>query len=145
MRRLGSFAGVVLAVASLFRAGAARAEPKVDRGFGKPHIDAVEGPAKVIADGRVIDFGKTIYRGKIDVNPTLERVRAGRKLGHRNDGAIFRNREGKLPKERDPNYYREFVHHFKKMPFPGPQRVIVGKKGEVYYTGDHYNTYRRVR
>ena len=145
MRKLGSFTGLVLALALLVRAGGARAEPKVDRGFGKPQIDAVAGPAKVIPDGRVVDFGKTIYRGKIDVNTTLERVREGRKLEHRNDGAIFRNREGKLPRKRDPNYYREFVHHFKKMPFPGPQRVVVGKKGEVYYTGDHYNSFTRVR
>jgi filamentous hemagglutinin len=33
----------------------------------------------------------------------------------------------------------------KKTPFPGPQRVVIGKKGEVYYTGDHYNTFTRVR
>jgi hypothetical protein len=145
MKQLASLGGLALALAFLPPAGRARAEPKVDRGFGKPHIDAVEGPARVIKDGRVIDFGKTIYRGKIDVNPTLERVRAGKKLEHRNDGAIFRNREGKLPRKRDPNYYREFVHHFRKMPFPGPQRVIVGKGGEVYYSGDHYHSFTRVR
>ena len=118
---------------------------KADKAFGKPHIDAVTTPAKVLNDAKVINFGKVVYKGKVDVNTTLERVREGKKLEHRNDGAIFRNREGNLPAQRDRDYYREFVHHFKGAPFPGPQRVIVGKKGEVFYTGDHYAHFTKVR
>jgi hypothetical protein len=29
--------------------------------------------------------------------------------------------------------------------FPGPQRVVIGKKGEVFYSGDHYASWKRVR
>jgi hypothetical protein len=118
-------------------AGQTKGGGKVDKTFGRPHIDAVTAPAKVLKDAKVIDFGKTLYRGKIDPNLTLERVRAGKRLEHRNDGAIFRNRERLLPTKRDRDYYREFVHFTKEVKglrFPGPQRVVVGKKGEVRCT-----------
>jgi filamentous hemagglutinin len=135
--------GVVLGWAVLLLAGA-RAEAKADRSFGRPHIDAVKSPVQVF-EGKVVDFGKVIYKGKIDVNPTLERIREGKRLRHRNDGAFFLNREGRLPKHSDREYYREFVHEMKGVPLPGPCRVIIGKKGEVYFTGDHYKTFTRVR
>ena len=113
-------------------------------GFGRPHITAVKGPVKIIARAQVKNFGKTIYRGRIDINPTLKRIRAGRRLRHRNDGAYFQNRERRLPRKTDRKYYREFVHKMKGFPFPGPQRVIIGKSGEVYYTPDHYRSFTRV-
>jgi filamentous hemagglutinin len=145
-RRLFRLGGALLALAGCLisaRPGLGQAKP--DERFGRPHIDAVKGEVDVLKDAKVVDFGRVIYKGKIDLNPTLERIREGKKLDHRNDGAIFRNREGKLPRQRDPNYYREFVLKMKGIPFPGPQRVILGKKGEVYYTGDHYNSFKKVR
>jgi hypothetical protein len=131
---------------------AAFPEGEPDNKFGRPHIDAVNGKVKVLPEARVKDFGKVIYDGPIDVNGTLERIREGRKLDHRNDGVFFQNREKRLPIKKDRDYYREFVHwdtklnaKFKvKAKFPGPQRVVIGKKGEVFYSGDHYNTWKRV-
>jgi hypothetical protein len=125
--------------------GTAFARDRAEKTFGRPQIDAVTGKAKVLTDARVVDFGKVIYKGRIDVNPTLERIREGKALRHRNDGAIFLNREGRLPRKKEKEYYREFVMEMKGLPFPGPQRVIIGKKGEVYFTGDHYKTFTRVR
>jgi hypothetical protein len=142
-RRRGALGAALLALAALL--GGRAAAGKAERTFGRPQIDAVTTPAKVLANGKVVNFGKVVYKGRIDVNPTLERIRAGKKLDHRNDGAIFRNRERQLPGQRDRNYYREFVVHFKGTPFPGPQRVILGKKGEVYYTGDHYKSFTQLR
>ncbi|HEY5954815.1 MAG TPA: ribonuclease domain-containing protein [Terrimicrobiaceae bacterium] len=112
--------------------------------FGRPHIDAVNGPATIISRGQIVNHGREIYDGPIDVNPTLDRIRAGKKLDHGNDGTYFRNFERLLPKQSDPQYYREFVHVMRGLPFPGPQRVVIGKRGEVYYTGDHYDSFRRV-
>src|SRR4051794_3820172 len=152
MKTRALLAGLVVAVlaSSLDLPAAAQDKfvGKTDRSFGRPHIDAVTGPAKVLKDAKVVDFGKVIHRGRIDPNLTLDRVKAGKKLEHRNDGAFFRNREGNLPTRKDRNYYREFVHftrEVKGLRFPGPQRVVVGKKGEVYYTGDHYSSFTRVR
>ncbi|MDF7670422.1 ribonuclease domain-containing protein [Orbaceae bacterium ESL0721] len=28
---------------------------------------------------------------------------------------------------------------------PGPQRIIVGQKGEMYYTSDHYKTFIKIK
>jgi guanyl-specific ribonuclease Sa len=134
---------VVLAWVVLALAGAA-AQEKTDRKFGRPHIDAVKGDVKVLQDVKVINFGKVIYQGPLDLNPTLRRIRQGKTLRHRNDGAIFLNRERLLPVSKDREFYREFVIEKKGWPFPGPTRLIISKKGDVYFTGDHYKTFTKV-
>jgi filamentous hemagglutinin len=147
MQRLARVVGLVavLLTVAAFAAAGAVAQDKAKPTFGRPQIDAVTGPVKVLDDARVIDFGKVIYKGKIDLNPTLDRIRAGKHLKHNNDGAIFQNREEKLPHHKDRDYYREFVQEMKGVSFPGPMRVIIGKEGEVFWTGDHYKTFTRVR
>ena len=87
--------------------------------------------------------GRTIYRGQIDLAPTIERIAAGRRLRFPNDGTTFQNRENRLPR-RPPGYYREWVVPTPKEPGPGPQRLITGEGGEVWYTSDHYRSFRRV-
>ena len=79
--------------------------------------------------------------------PTLDRIDRGEPHPHRNDGAVFHNREKRLP-IKAKGYYREFVHppHNPAFKFtnPGPQRVVVGKLDEVFYTPDHYTTFQEV-
>lgn len=77
---------------------------------------------------------------RADLQPRLNRIKAGGKLPHRNDGAVFKNREGLLP-NKPPGYYREYVHPTPGISGPGAQRVVAGQGGEVYYTPDHYNTF----
>lgn len=60
-----------------------------------------------------------------------------------NDGAVFHNAEHRLPRQPD-GYYREYT-----VPTPGSEdrgarRLIIGRNGEVYYTGDHYESFVRV-
>lgn len=103
--------------------------------------------------GRVVNFGDVVYEGPIDLGPTLERIAANRSLPGRADGGVYRNRDRALPEQADPDYYREYVHwdaalasRFPgRITFPGPQRVVVGKGGEVFYSGDHYATWSRLR
>jgi guanyl-specific ribonuclease Sa len=151
LRRPSARLLVLAALFSPVAAGVGGARP--DAGFGQPQIGAVRGEVKVLPDARVVNFREVVYRGPIDLNPTLERIRAGKKLEHKNDGAVFLNRERLLPVQKDRQYYREFVvwdpafnaKHKIKVRFPGPQRVVIGKKGEVYYTGDHYSSWKKVR
>ena len=112
--------------------------------FGQPHIGAVQGKLDILKDARVIDFGREVYRGEMDINPTIDRIRKGEKLNHRNDGGFFGNRERRLPRQSDREYYREFVHTIRSPKFPGPQRVVIGKDGSVWYTGDHYDSFTKV-
>jgi hypothetical protein len=114
-------------------------------GFGQPQIGQVQGTVRILPDAVIVDYGKVIYRGKLDLNPTLDRIRKGEKLPHRNDGSIFMNREKRLPLQQDRSYYREFVVKIQGLPFPGPQRMVLGKRGEVFFTGDHYATFTRVK
>ena len=131
------------------RAPAESAAPPAPR-RSKPTPQAAPRPPPPTADPLVIDglslrdsSGRTIYRGQIDLAPTLERIAAGRRARFPNDGTTFQNRENRLPR-RPPGYYREWVVPTPKEPGPGPQRLITGEEGEVWYTSDHYRTFRRL-
>ncbi|MBX7067451.1 MAG: hypothetical protein K1X28_09485 [Parachlamydiales bacterium] len=85
-----------------------------------------------------------IAEGLVDLSPTIERIQKGIKFPHRNDGTVFKNREGLLPK-RHSSYYREYVHPTPGIEGPGPQRIIVGENGELFYSPDHYQTFIQVK
>ena len=131
------------------RDSAGSASPPAPR-RSKPTPQEAPRPPPPTADPLVINglslrdsSGRTIYRGEIDLAPTIERIAAGRRLRFPNDGTTFQNRENRLPR-RPPGYYREWVVPTPKEPGPGPQRVITGEEGEVWYTSDHYRTFRRL-
>jgi ribonuclease T1 len=88
--------------------------------------------------------GRVAYRGDVDLGLTLDRIERGERHPHRNDGGIFRNLEGRLPKKKT-GYYIEYVHATPGLDGPGPQRVILGQNGELFYTADHYQTFQRIR
>lgn len=87
--------------------------------------------------------GRVIFRGDIDLRETLARIERGERDDHPNDGSVFQNREKRLPKQ-PSGHYREWVHPTPKQRGPGPQRIVTGKNGEVYYTPDHYETFERL-
>lgn len=88
--------------------------------------------------------GKVVYRGTVDLKPTLERIDRGRKLSYSHDGTVFGNRERLLPQQ-GRDHYREWVHPTQGLSGPGPQRVVTGKTREIYYTHDHYETFHKIR
>jgi guanyl-specific ribonuclease Sa len=80
--------------------------------------------------------------GTIDLSASVARINAGIHYPHRNDGAVFQNREGRLP-ERPEGYYHEYVQPTPGQGGPGAQRIIKGSQGEWYYSPDHYETFIR--
>jgi guanyl-specific ribonuclease Sa len=62
---------------------------------------------------------------------------------HEEDGAVFENREGRLPDE-DPGYYREYTVETRGSTDRGARRLVTGAEREVYYTADHYGSFVRV-
>ena len=60
------------------------------------------------------------------------------------DGTIFRNDEGRLPIQEDPEYYREYTVKTRGVTGRGTRRVVVGKGGEIYYSPDHYQSFIRI-
>lgn len=125
-------------VAARHRGGESEASAPVQN-FGMPHIGNAPAVVKVLPQVQITDHGKVIYDGPYDVNPTLRRIREGMSLG-RHDGTVFRNREGILP-PKEEGFYLEFRIKEDGLPFPGAQRVLLGKDGSVYFTGDHYLTF----
>lgn len=79
-----------------------------------------------------------------EVAETLALIDRGGPFPYAKDGTVFQNREGYLPK-RPRGYYREYT-----VPTPGSRdrgarRLVAGGDGEIYYTGDHYRTFKRLR
>ncbi len=99
---------------------------------------------RFIAGGKIYDkYGQLFTEGTTDLGPTLDRIRTGGGYSHIRDATTFGNREGLLPKQ-PYGYYTEYVHPTPGMTGPGPQRIVTGREGEIYYTPDHYQSFIRV-
>jgi ribonuclease T1 len=61
----------------------------------------------------------------------------------RNDGTVFGNREGLLPHE-DSGYYHEYTVATRGSDDRGARRLVTGAEDELYYTGDHYESFVQV-
>lgn len=102
-------------------------------------------PALFVRSVEVRDLdGRVAWRGDVDLNPVLARIEAGERDPHRNDGAVFHNRERRLP-DRPRGHYREFVVRTPGIDRAGPQRLVIGADGEIFYTADHYRSFQRLR
>jgi len=75
---------------------------------------------------------------------TLRRIREGGPFPYAKDGSVFGNREGRLPSRRR-GYYHEYTVKTPGSRTRGARRIVQGAGGELYYTADHYNTFRRIR
>ncbi|WP_330341192.1 ribonuclease domain-containing protein [Streptomyces sp. NBC_00557] len=74
---------------------------------------------------------------------TLALIDRGGPFPYARDGVVFGNFEGRLPKH-PRGYYHEYT-----VPTPGSRdrgarRIVTGRGGEIYYTGNHYNSFRAV-
>ena len=99
----------------------------------------------VMRQQRIYDeSGRLVHEGDVDLAPVFARIAAGERDSHRNDGTVFGNREGRLPRAAR-GYYTEWVVRTEGLRGVGPQRLITGQKGEAYYTPDHYETFIPVR
>ena len=100
---------------------------------------AQRGPAPAAPAGDVLaqDLPK-------EARATIELIRKGGPYPYAKDGAIFGNREGLLPKQKR-GYYREYTVKTPGVRNRGARRIVAGASGELFYTEDHYNRFRRIR
>jgi ribonuclease T1 len=99
----------------------------------------------IMQDVQVYDQdGDLVYEGDMDLAPVLARIERGERDSHDNDGSVFGNYEGLLP-QKPKGYYREYVVRTPGLNSVGPQRLILGEDGQVYYTSDHYESFTQVR
>jgi len=74
---------------------------------------------------------------------TIDLIQRGGPFPYRQDGAVFQNRERLLPGK--PNgYYHEYTVETPGSPDRGARRIIAGGEGELYYTDDHYASFKQV-
>ncbi len=75
---------------------------------------------------------------------TLALIEKGGPFPYAKDGAVFGNREARLPRAKR-GYYREYTVKTPGERSRGARRIIAGREGEHYYSSDHYKTFRRIR
>ncbi len=109
------------------------------------HRGAPLNPAtRFVAGSEVRGFGKILGHGTIDLQPTIDRINAGQGFPHKNDGTVFENVRNPLPAQ-PLGYYLEFVVPTPGVTGPGPQRLVIGRNGEIFYTPDHYLTFIEIQ
>lgn len=85
----------------------------------------------------------TVARLPAEGQETLALIGRGGPYLYPQDGRVFANRERLLPGHRH-GYWREFTVRTPGEDDRGPRRLVVGSGGEVFYTDDHYASFRRV-
>ncbi|MEU3692442.1 ribonuclease domain-containing protein [Streptomyces narbonensis] len=74
---------------------------------------------------------------------TLGLIARGGPYPYARDGAVFSNFERILPR-RERGYYREYTVKTPGERDRGARRIVTGRDGEIYWTDDHYETFREV-
>ena len=101
--------------------------------------------AIVLFSGAALAFSGDVPKSALppEARATLDLVKTDGPFPYARDGAVFGNREGLLPKQ-PRGYYREYTVRTPGARDRGPRRIVAGKRGELYYTEDHYRTFRRI-
>lgn len=79
-----------------------------------------------------------------EARATLALIAQDGPFPHPQDGSVFGNREGLLPRQ-PRGYYREYTVATPGLGHRGARRIVTGGKPplEYYYTDDHYASFRR--
>jgi ribonuclease T1 len=79
-----------------------------------------------------------------EARDTLERIAHGGPFMHSQDGVVFGNYEGMLPKQ-SRGYYHEYTVETPGADTRGARRIITGGTPPTvyYYTDDHYRSFHR--
>ena len=78
-----------------------------------------------------------------EARATLALIRKGGPYPYAKDGSVFGNREGQLPRQKR-GYYHEYTVKTPGERTRGARRIVKGGSGELFYTDDHYNSFRRI-
>lgn len=79
-----------------------------------------------------------------EAQDTITAIDAGGPFRYDRDGSVFQNREGRLPAHQR-GYWREYTVDTPGSIDRGARRLVEGTGGELYYTDDHYRSFRLIR
>lgn len=74
---------------------------------------------------------------------TVGLIKNGGPFPYQRDGVVFGNREKLLP-ARERGWYREYTVKTPGAKDRGARRIVAGRDGTLYYTDDHYRSFKRV-
>ena len=108
-----------------------------------PHGPVVTAATHSSANASKSPAGRSTDALPPEVAVTLALIQRGGPFPHRQDGALFENRERELPVQ-PRGYYREFTVDTPGAHDRGARRIITGGDPPLvyYYTGDHYRSFR---
>jgi len=78
-----------------------------------------------------------------EAKETIALIEQGGPFPFERDGITFQNREQLLPRKRS-GYYREYTVITPGSRDRGARRIVAGAERELYYTDDHYESFREV-
>jgi ribonuclease T1 len=78
-----------------------------------------------------------------EATETVARIAAGGPFPYADDGETFLNSAGLLP-DRAPGYYRVYTVETPGSVEPTLRRIVTGTDGELYWTDDLYESFRRI-
>jgi len=83
-----------------------------------------------------------------EARETEQLIRRNGPFPYAKDGAVFGNRERRLPRQ-DRGFYREYTVKTPGSTSRGARRIVCGGREAAspeacYYTGDHYASFKRI-
>ncbi|WP_406128927.1 ribonuclease domain-containing protein [Streptomyces sp. NBC_00989] len=78
-----------------------------------------------------------------EARQTVALIDRGGPFPYAKDGVVFGNYEKLLPRQKR-GYYHEYTVRTPGSRDRGARRVVTGRDGEIYYTDDHYKSFRTV-
>jgi ribonuclease T1 len=152
---LGVGAALVMALVVLVQAfagpaggsGPARSAPGPTASAPTAAVPAAPAPAvadATVAPIPVVDGTPVSDPDQVrEIRTVLTLAARGPPYPHRQDGTSFQNRERRLP-AMPRGHYREFTVRTPGESDRGARRLVIGKDGVIWYTTDHYQTFRRL-
>lgn len=78
-----------------------------------------------------------------EAHETIRLIKQGGPFPFDRDGITFQNRERLLPRHPE-GYYREYTVITPGLNHRGARRIVTGGDGGMYYTDDHYDSFREI-
>ncbi|MER6030203.1 ribonuclease domain-containing protein [Streptomyces sp. NPDC001851] len=138
-RALVGLLGLLLAVLLAGCSSGSGSGPGAGAGTGtSPSGTSVSVPAWAHGMGTVRES-----RLPAEARRTLALIDKGGPFPYARDGVVFGNFEGRLP-QHQRGYYHEYTVRTPGSRDRGARRIVTGQGGEIYYTDDHYQSFRAV-
>ncbi|MFD6287377.1 ribonuclease domain-containing protein [Streptomyces sp. NPDC060205] len=131
------FSGPLLCLAALLLAGCSSTDTA---GSAAGETGPATASAPAWADGM-----DTVREAELpaEARRTLALIDADGPFPYAKDGTVFGNFERELPRH-ERGHYHEYTVRTPGERDRGARRIVTGRDGEVYYTDDHYNSFRAV-